>query len=153
MTLDRLTRRFWQLNHLKASSHLPPASYHQKTSILSAFGLAISGFAWSVVGVATQDRMADPVPALDADRRAVRASRPALASSGVLERDQPDSRVLQVWQPGRARKRSISPEVFESTSGKLCVAHRVLNVFVSQIELDGSGIVALVRKVEASAVP
>ena len=46
----------------------------------------------------------------------------------------------------------LSPEVSESVGRKLGVAHRVLDVFVPEVVLQGAGVVAIVGELEATGM-
>lgn len=47
----------------------------------------------------------------------------------------------------------VREEILEASGGQLGVAHRVGNVPVAQVVLDGAGVVAVVRQLEAGPVP
>ncbi len=55
--------------------------------------------------------------------------------------------------PGTGIRRSILPEVIETVGGKLGVEDRVLDVFVPQIVLDGTSVLAVVGKLEPGRMP
>src|SRR5260221_7754143 len=53
----------------------------------------------------------------------------------------------------RTLPRSIAPKIAESVGRKLGISHRVLNVLVAEIVLQGSGVVAIVGELEAARMP
>ena len=46
----------------------------------------------------------------------------------------------------------VFPEVLESTTGQFCVSNRVLDVLVSQVQLDRSSIVSVIGQLVARTV-
>ena len=60
---------------------------------------------------------------------------------------------MQSSRLGGTRETLILPKVFESLRAELGIAHRVCDVFVPEVLLNGPGVLAVARELVASRVP
>jgi hypothetical protein len=75
---------------------------------------------------------------------------PAIAAGELSSEAQREPRS---WSLCRSQARRLSPKVLKAIRRQLGVAHRMLDIAVPEICLQGAGVVALIGEGEATGVP